>query len=160
MIHPVHGPTPDNDPMPHQIQDPDGGNEVSWLMFGEVGQEFWHASLHDRRVGLPGTVTINAKVVLGIEDSPTLNLIGFAHTHPHWPAVPSATDERTMKAWVTCLGRPLICAIRGTDGWRVWWFLDDEGVPVEGDCEFFTLFEAEGRLVGLHPLDMIERVKP
>ena len=33
------------------------------------------------------------------------------------------------------LGRPLVCAIEGTDGLRAWWYANDEDEPEEVDCE-------------------------
>lgn len=43
-------------------------------------------------------------------------LLGFWHTHPHWPSVPSFTDFETMNGWCATSGKNLQCLIEGTDG--------------------------------------------
>lgn len=56
------------------------------------------------------------------------DVAGFYHTHPGMAAVPSARDLRTMRAWVACFGRPLLCAIEGEEGLRAYLFeSDDDG---------------------------------
>jgi hypothetical protein len=37
--------------------------------------------------------------------------MGFLHTHPDGPARPSARDVRTMRAWCSAFGKPLLCVI-------------------------------------------------
>ena len=44
------------------------------------------------------------------------DVVGFYHTHPSMPPVPSARDAATMPAWVSCFGKPLLCVIDGGGG--------------------------------------------
>jgi hypothetical protein len=59
------------------------------------------------------------------------DVVGFFHTHPGMAAVPSVRDLRTMRAWCTCFGKPLLCVIAGRDGLRGYWFDDDTSLGVE-----------------------------
>jgi len=59
----------------------------------------------------PGLVEFNYQTVMRYEDDSNMEVIGFFHTHPdHCPHM-SQTDINTMKAWVACFGRPLLCVI-------------------------------------------------
>jgi len=59
----------------------------------------------------PGLVEFDYKKVMELEDDPETEVMGFHHTHPPGCFNMSGTDVETMKAWVACFGRPLICAI-------------------------------------------------
>ena len=39
------------------------------------------------------------------------DVVGFFHTHPHGDPQPSSRDIRTMQAWRSALGKPLLCVI-------------------------------------------------
>jgi proteasome lid subunit RPN8/RPN11 len=54
------------------------------------------------------------------------DVVGFLHTHPDGPARPSVRDVRTMRAWCSAFGKPLLCLILGPDGLRGFVFPDDE----------------------------------
>jgi hypothetical protein len=64
------------------------------------------------------------------------DVTGFFHTHPPGAGLrPSERDVRTMRAWCSALGKPLLCLIAeegGTEAPRGTLFADDEdpGVPV------------------------------
>jgi proteasome lid subunit RPN8/RPN11 len=59
------------------------------------------------------------------------DVIGFLHTHPGMAARPSRRDVRTMRAWCSAFGKPLLCLIAGVDGLRGWRFDDDAPNGVE-----------------------------
>jgi proteasome lid subunit RPN8/RPN11 len=61
------------------------------------------------------------------------DVAGFLHTHPGMAAVPSVRDLRTMRAWCSCFGKPLLCVIAGGDGVRGYRFDDDTSDGVELD---------------------------
>jgi len=42
------------------------------------------------------------------------------------------TDYDTMGAWTVCCGKPLVCIIKGTNGLRAHWFIDDETEHITG----------------------------
>ena len=58
------------------------------------------------------------------------DVAGFFHTHP--PGIPgmSARDRKTMRAWASSFGKPLLCAIRSGLHVRVW-ICDAEGGAFE-----------------------------
>ena len=56
-----------------------------------------------------------------------------------------------MRAWVTCLGRPLVCCINGTDGLRAWWYLNDEDPPVE-----YQAHKVRDRVFGITPEEFFD----
>jgi proteasome lid subunit RPN8/RPN11 len=39
------------------------------------------------------------------------DVVGFLHTHPDGPAAPSKRDLRTMRAWWSAFGKPLLYLI-------------------------------------------------
>ena len=80
-------------------------------------------------------VWFNSYIVFKMEDENN-GPAGFYHTHPPHlgDARPSATDITTMRAWVTCLGRPLLCYI--DNGWDIaCWLFDQHGYFRARDLE-------------------------
>jgi hypothetical protein len=63
----------------------------------------------------------------------------------------SSRDDRTMKAWVLALGKPLVCCISGTDGLRAWWYLNDEDPPVE-----YQVKSLRGLVFGVTPEEFFD----
>ncbi len=56
-------------------------------------------------------VEFNYKAVMECEDDKNTEVIGFFHTHPDNHCSMSNIDIKTMKAWVACFGRSLLCVI-------------------------------------------------
>ena len=54
------------------------------------------------------------------------DVAGFFHTHPQGLAIPSERDLRTMRAWVSCFGKPLLCLIDSGDRLSAFLFQTDE----------------------------------
>lgn len=48
------------------------------------------------------------------------DVAGFFHTHPPGFSSMSGRDRRTMQAWATCFGKPLVCAVRCGRAVRAW----------------------------------------
>lgn len=105
-------------------------NEHMWVLFGRWDDDLWYAVMHPMSFGTPTNVSFNAQEVID-RDEKLGDCVGFLHTHPNMPAYYSGTDDATMKGWVTCLGKPLVCCIKGSDGLRAWWYLNDEDPPEE-----------------------------
>jgi hypothetical protein len=84
--------------------------EVSYVLVGYRRGHLWYGRLRERRAGTPGGVDLDWGWVLQREERYG-DVIGFYHTHPPGCSSPSARDERTMRAWVGCFGKPLLCAI-------------------------------------------------
>jgi proteasome lid subunit RPN8/RPN11 len=83
-------------------------------------------------VGSPASVEFDWAWVLAREER-SRDVLGFYHTHPAGLATPSWRDVRTMRAWVGCLGKPLLCIIESEGGLAAYVFRTDtdEGHPLE-----------------------------
>jgi hypothetical protein len=111
-------------------------NEECWILLGRKKNYKWKARRVKYSIGEPASVNFNYDWVMKREESKG-DILGFVHTHPMTVGSPSMTDYATMHAWVCCFGRPLLCAINGTDGLRAHWFFDDESPHVEGKIRRF-----------------------
>jgi hypothetical protein len=105
-------------------------NEVWYALVGSEDRSLWWGALHHRVDGEIATVTGDAAWVLEREEI-CGDVIGMYHTHPHWPAIPSGRDIKSMRAWAVCFGRAMLCLIDGIDGLRAWWIDDDDETPLE-----------------------------
>jgi proteasome lid subunit RPN8/RPN11 len=59
------------------------------------------------------------------------DVLGFLHTHPDGPAEPSHRDVRTMRAWCSAFGKPLLCLIAAPHQVRGYRFEDGKPACVE-----------------------------
>jgi len=105
-------------------------NEEGWVLIRRFWRGFWLAQRHILSIGKPTCVEIAHEWALKREETHG-DVCGFLHTHPSWAAVPSNRDDYTMRSWVLCFGKPLLCAIDGVDGLRGYWYKTDDGPPVE-----------------------------
>jgi proteasome lid subunit RPN8/RPN11 len=99
--------------------------EQCFILKGRHQGRAWIGWMLDETRGTPVAVDFDATKVMEIEER-TGHIIGFYHTHPNMSACPSSTDIRTMRAWVSCFGKPLICVIHGSDGLHSFLFRTDE----------------------------------
>jgi proteasome lid subunit RPN8/RPN11 len=99
--------------------------EHCWILVGTRRGNVWKLRKVRRTVGTRVEVDFDALWVLRREEE-TGDVFGFFHTHPDGSMVPSSRDERTMRAWVSALGKPLWCLIHGSLGVGAWLY-DDEG---------------------------------
>ena len=72
---------------------------------------FTHGRLVKKVAGKPASVKFDGDWVLEREEKKH-DVIGFWHTHPDGTLKPSKRDRKTMTAWVSCFGRPLLCVIQ------------------------------------------------
>ena len=56
-------------------------------------------------------------------------VIGHIHTHPSFPSFLSGTDMATLRAWAFATGKPLLAAVRGTDGLKAWILDNEDAAP-------------------------------
>ena len=97
-------------------------NEEYLLVVGKrIGNSFIGHGLFPKS-GSPSRVAFSYDEVVKREDKYG-DVIGFFHTHPSFYSNPSSIDDRTMDGWVNCLGRPLLCAIKGINGTHFYWYL-------------------------------------
>jgi proteasome lid subunit RPN8/RPN11 len=87
--------------------------------------------------GKPASVEFDAAWALKREESHG-DVVGFYHTHPAGVIEPSVRDDRTMHAWVSSFGRPLLCVIEAEGVARGFLYCDDTSPAVElARCELF-----------------------
>jgi hypothetical protein len=106
-------------------------DEISYILIGHCRDGLWYGRLRQRQVGSPASVEFDWAWVMAREERYG-DVAGFFHTHPQGLATPSARDLRTMRAWVSCFGKPLLCLIDGGDRLSAYLFETDEddGRPV------------------------------
>lgn len=75
--------------------------------------------------GQVASVEFDYKKVFDREDKYN-DIVGFYHTHPSGCTSMSGTDVETMKQWVRCLGKALICLIECDKKLYSWIFFKDE----------------------------------
>lgn len=99
--------------------------EQSRVLTGRRQDGAWRLRL--RRPTAGGRAWVEADWAWALErEEAHGDVAGFYHTHPGMTAVPSARDVATMRAWVSCFGKPLLCAIEGAEGLRAYLFASDE----------------------------------
>jgi proteasome lid subunit RPN8/RPN11 len=106
--------------------------ERCWTLVGERRGRVWHARRVRPSRGEPASVAFDGLWVLEREEK-RQDVAGFLHTHPQGPSSPSTRDVRTMRAWCSAFGKPLLCLIAGPQGLHGYRFDDDEsqGVPLQ-----------------------------
>lgn len=105
--------------------------EQSAILTGQCRGRIWFARLRQFRSGEPTSVEFDWAWVLEREERYG-DILGFYHTHPASLITPSDRDVRTMRAWVSCLGKPLLCVIETDARLTAYVFETDEsdGFPL------------------------------
>ncbi len=88
-------------------------NEQCWVLVGrfDPGRQMWLAQVRRHANGSPASVDADWAWALAREETEG-DVLGFGHTHPPGAGTsPSARDIRTMQAWCSALGKPLLCLI-------------------------------------------------
>ena len=105
-----------------------GGHSVCeecWTLLGRRRGRVWYARSVGKSTGRPASVQFDGPWVLEREERKR-DVIGFLHTHPAGPPLPSERDVRTMRAWAGAFGKPLLCVISTPDAVAGFRFDDDE----------------------------------
>jgi proteasome lid subunit RPN8/RPN11 len=89
--------------------------EQYWTLVGKRRGRIWYARRVRASAGKRLRVTFDGPWVLRREEE-RADVLGFFHTHPDGPPRPSRRDIRTMRAWVSCFGKPLLCVITSPVG--------------------------------------------
>jgi hypothetical protein len=103
----------------------DSLSERSAILTGQCRGRIWYGRLREHRIGGPSSVDFDWKWVLKREEQYG-DILGFYHTHPGGFARPSERDTRTMRAWVSCLGKPLMCVIESFEDLIAYIYETDE----------------------------------
>ncbi len=97
------------------MREPSGG------LAGHCRARAWRLRL--RRPTSGGSTSVETGWTWALErEEAQGDVVGFYRTHPGISPVPSARDASTMRAWVSCFGKPLLCAIQGQAGLRAYLF--------------------------------------
>jgi len=80
--------------------------ENCWFIYGLKIKKFYIGFVVKHSTGEASGVEFDWKKIYDSK-----YLIGFFHTHPRDVMGYSITDDTTMKAWVSCMWRDLICGI-------------------------------------------------
>lgn len=94
--------------------------ERCWILLGRRQGRVWCARRVRPARGTRTRVGFDGLWVLRREECHG-DVAGFYHTHPDGPAYPSRRDVRTLRAWCSAFGKPLVCLIatpRGLTGFR------------------------------------------
>jgi hypothetical protein len=92
--------------------------ERCWVLVGAVENGVWR--VRRRQASRGGLASVEAAWEWALAREEALgDVAGFWHTHPRISGLagpeggldPSARDIRTMQAWCSALGKPLICVI-------------------------------------------------
>jgi proteasome lid subunit RPN8/RPN11 len=89
--------------------------EECWTLVGARRGPIWLARRIHHRSGAPAHVEFDGPAVLAREET-RHDVVGFFHTHPAGPPRPSTRDIRTMGAWCSAFGKPLLCVIASPEG--------------------------------------------
>ena len=105
--------------------------EQCWTLVGSRRGRIWHLRRIDQCEGASTSVRFDGLAALHREKR-WHDVMGFLHTHPDGPTRPSARDVRTMQAWCSAFGKPLLCVIVSPLGLAAFRFTDDcsQGFPL------------------------------
>lgn len=89
------------------------------------------------------------------------DIVGFYHTHPSGMNCMSSIDIETMKQWVGCLGKSLVCLIETEEQINGWAFVKDGdeithrpiNVSTNNDVNYDIWFESRGAF--WNPIDFM-----
>lgn len=101
------------------------GFEQCWTLLGRHRGRVWHCRRVRQSQGELASVRFDGFWVLEREEK-RHDVVGFFHTHPGGSPSPSNRDVRTMRAWCSAFGKPLLCVIASPEGVRGYRFDDDE----------------------------------
>lgn len=82
-------------------------------MLGKAKPHYVGGKLVKKTTGDAISVTLDWQWALNREEKKG-DVIGFWHTHPSGNLEPSKRDIKTMQAWISCFGKPLLCVIQNS----------------------------------------------
>jgi proteasome lid subunit RPN8/RPN11 len=100
-------------------------------LVGSRRGRIWHLRRIDQCEGAETSVKFDGLAALDREER-RRDVMGFLHTHPDGPPRPSTRDVRTMRAWSSAFGKPLLCVIASPGELAAFRFTEDRsrGVPM------------------------------
>lgn len=88
-------------------------NELCYILIGKRIGRFWFGRMVRKTVGTVSLVEFDWEWVLRREEEKG-DVLGFWHTH-ETDIRPSVRDADTMRAWVRCFNKELLCLIRSNN---------------------------------------------
>lgn len=117
-------------------------NEICLTLTGQwITDRLWLAGGRWQVEGKPIEVSfadLYNKIIS--RESKYRDVVGFYHTHPNMPAIPSSTDHETMNQWVDVLGKDLLCLIHGADGLKTYLWYGDSTYNVGQTIKLKNIF--------------------
>lgn len=102
--------------------------EECGVLVGAQTDDTWQVSLQRPGSGSAAAVEADWAWALAREETHG-DVAGFWHTHPAgMGTAPSPRDVRTLRAWCSALGKPLLCLIADGEALGGYWFEHDEAV--------------------------------
>lgn len=101
-----------------------GFHETSCVLLGRRRDDLLVARMRWKQTGNSHCVSFDWQTVLAREEARG-DVLGFFHTHPSGIPGPSSRDDKTMAAWVTCFGKPLLCVIACDQAIATWQYAND-----------------------------------
>lgn len=100
--------------------------ERCWVLTGtQDGESTWRFRRRCPSSGEAASVEANWEWALRREERYG-DVVGFFHTHPNGDPQPSSRDIRTMSAWRSAFGKPLLCVIAAGKVAKGYVFADDD----------------------------------
>lgn len=101
--------------------------ELCWALLGRRRGRIWYCRRVQRTGGKRANVRFDGAWALNREET-FGDVVGFLHTHPDGPAAPSERDVRTIQAWCSAFGKPLLCLIQTPEALNGYRFDNDESI--------------------------------
>lgn len=101
--------------------------EQCWTLLGQHRGRIWYCRRVRQISGERTSVRFDGAWVLSREETHG-DVVGFLHTHPEGPAAPSPRDVRTIRAWCSAFGKPILCLIAAPEEMRGYRFDDDQSI--------------------------------
>lgn len=100
-----------------------GTVEESWVLIGKRRGRAVMVRRRRYQAGTAGNVKADSRWAFAREDEHPGQVVGFEHTHPIGMSTsPSQTDIDTMRTWVQCFGRAMLCVIGNYEHRTCWKF--------------------------------------
>jgi hypothetical protein len=112
--------------------------EVAFVLVGGTSAGIWHVRMIWRAKGSAASVDFDWRRVLAREEK-SGDVLGFYHSHPPGLSRPSGRDDKTMTAWSSCFGKPLLCLI--DDGGTVGGWIYDAAANQESDHSTLEVYK-------------------
>lgn len=110
--------------------------EACWFVYGLRIKDLYLGILVKQSTGGPASVDFDWQRAFKHRKY----LVGFFHTHPEGVHELSQIDHRTMRGWVTSLGKPLICGMKENGQTQMYYYKKTPLGHIAWQVPFLKLF--------------------